>query len=305
MQPVAGETALRIGVDLGGTKIEIIALDAGGAVLERTRIPTPGGDYAATLAAIANLVAGVEGRLGRAGSVGVGSPGALRPDGTIKNANSTMLNGRPLQRDLETALDRPIRLENDANCLALSEALDGAGRGARVVFGLIMGTGVGGGIVVDGTIARGPNAIAGEWGHNPLPWPRAGELPGPRCYCGKDGCIETFLSGPGLTADARARGSSAGDARAAIAAATERDGPERDAVVAYGDRFARALATVLNLLDPDVVVLGGGLSRASGLVRLELLERYVFGGTPVTPVRVAEHGDSSGVRGAAWLGAQR
>jgi fructokinase len=266
----------RIGIDLGGTKTEAIALDRAGRELFRKRVPTPRGDYDATLKAIASLVA----EAGE-GSVGVGIPGAIsHASGLVKNANSTWLIGKPLQQDLERALGREVRLANDANCFALSEAADGAGTGAEVVFGVILGTGVGGGIVVRGRIVEGANAIAGEWGHNPLPLPRAEDLPLRPCYCGRAGCIETYLSGPAL----------------------ERDGGEA-ALERYCERLARALAGVINLLDPDVIVLGGGMSNIARLYEEvpRLWPRYVFSDHIATRLLPPRHGDSSGVRGAAWL----
>lgn len=268
---------LRIGIDLGGTKIEGITLD-GGIERERIRIPTPRGDYAATIEAIASLVAQLA-PSGQPATVGVGIPGMLSPvTGLVKNANSTWLIGKPLKTDLEQRLDREVRMENDANCFAMSEAADGAAAGARVVFGVIAGTGIGGGIVVDGRPLTGPNALAGEWGHNPLPWPDASETPGPSCYCGKQGCIETFLSGP----------------------AFQRDGSR---IEVYSSRMARALATVINVLDPDVIVLGGGMSNVEALYTEvpARLAQWVFGGEVSTRFARAAHGDSSGVRGAAWL----
>ncbi len=275
---------MRIGIDLGGTKIEGIALDTAGAVLVRRRVPTPRGDYRATVDAVAELVRAIESETGRSGTVGVGMPGALsRVSGHVKNANSTCLNGRPLQDDLETALARPVRLANDANCFALSEAIDGAGRGVRVVFGVILGTGVGGGIVVDGRVLEGPNAIAGEWGHNPLPLPNDDDLPLRTCYCGRAGCIETYLSGPALERERM----QVGDA----------------ALARYEARLARALAGVINLLDPDVIVLGGGVSNLDRLY--DNVPRrwgaHVFSDHVATRLVKHAHGDSSGVRGAAWL----
>jgi predicted NBD/HSP70 family sugar kinase len=268
--------AARIGIDLGGTKIEALALDPSGNETFRKRIPTPRADYAATLAAVAALV-----RDAGDGTVGIGIPGALsRVTGLVKNANSTWLIGKPLKQDLETAIGREVRLANDANCFALSEAVDGAAQGAEVVFGVILGTGVGGGIVVRGEVLTGPNAIAGEWGHNPLPLPTAADLPLRPCYCGRSGCIETYLSGPGL----------------------ERDGGE-SALGRYAERLARALAGVINILDPDVIVLGGGVSNVARLYdnvpRLWL--PYVFSDRVATRLLPPKHGDSSGVRGAAWL----
>ncbi len=300
-RPAVEMPGMRIGIDLGGTKIEGIALGPDGAALARRRIPSPAQDgYEAVLDAIAGLVAGLEAATGRRGTVGVGIPGAISPaTGLVKNANSTCLIGHPLDRDLGDRLDRPVRLENDANCFALSEATDGAGRGAGVVFGVILGTGVGGGLVVHGQPLRGATAIAGEWGHNPLPWPGDAERPGPACYCGRRACVETFLSGPGL---ARDHGGS-GDAHAVVAAAEAGDGPAMATLGRWLDRLARSLATVINIVDPDVIVLGGGLSNVdSTYVQLPaLLPRYVFSDVVATPVVKAMHGDSSGVRGAAWL----
>lgn len=295
---------MRLGIDLGGTKIEVIALDEHGKTLARRRIATPQGDYAATLAAIAGLVAAVEIETGRTGTIGVGIPGAESPeDGLVRNANSTCLIGRPLNRDLGERLGRPVRLANDANCFALSEAVDGAGRGADVVFGVILGTGVGGGIVVHGRVLVGPNAIAGEWGHNPLPRPGPDDLPAPPCYCGRTGCIETYLCGPGLAADHRRRGGEALTPEQIVAAAAQGDAACEATLVRYEERLGRALAGVINLLDPDVIVLGGGLS---GIGRLyerlpETCRPHVFSDGFRTRILPPVHGDSSGVRGAAWL----
>ena len=272
------EARLRIGVDLGGTKIEAVALEAGRERLRR-RVPTPREDYAATLSAIADLVRGIERELGRAGSVGIGMPGALsKKSGLVKNANSTWLNGKPLKQDLENALHREIRLENDANCFALSEAVDGAGSGVSTVFGVILGTGVGGGIVVQKKFISGPNAIAGEWGHNPLPLPTGSDLPLPECYCGRKGCIETYLSGPAFARD-------------------------HENLDRYHERLARSLAGVINILDPEVIVLGGGMSNIPSLYDEvpRLWQRYVFSDHVATRLARPVHGDSSGVRGAAWL----
>ena len=295
---------MRIGVDLGGTKIEAIALDDDGRELARRRVATPRHDYDATIGAIASLVKAIEQETGREGSVGVGMPGALSPaSGLVKNANSTWLIGRAIDRDLARALGRKVRCANDANCFALSEATDGAAAGARVVFGVIVGTGTGGGIVVDGRVLTGPNAIAGEWGHNPLPWPRDEERPGPPCYCGQSGCIETFLSGPGFARDYReSTGVELEAAEIAARAARGEDAAEA-ALARYEDRMARALAVVLNLLDPDVVVLGGGMSRVTRLYESvpRLWQAWAFSDRITTPLRPPLHGDSSGVRGAAWL----
>lgn len=289
---------LRFGIDLGGTKTEIIALDENGNERLRERLETPRHDYAATVAGIAGLVEAAERQLGQTGTVGVGIPGAERADGLIKNANSTWLNGRPLRRDLEARLSRPIRLANDANCFALSEATDGAGAGAEVVFGVILGTGVGGGIVVRGQVLAGANAIAGEWGHNPLPDQRQ-----PPCYCGRCGCVETLLSGPGMRADHRAAGGADIDAQAIVAAADSGDAICQATLARYQERLARALAQVINILDPQVIVLGGGLSNIDSLYREvpRLWQTHVFSDTVTTRLVRNRHGDSSGVRGAAWL----
>lgn len=295
---------MRIGIDLGGTKIEGIVLDATGREVIRRRLPTPTGDYAATLSAIAGLVADLDAASGGSASVGIGIPGALSPaTGLVKNANSTWLIGNRLDKDLETVLDRPIRLENDANCFAVSEAADGAAAGADIVFGVILGTGVGGGIVIAGRPLRGRNAIAGEWGHNPLPWPTDDERPGPSCYCGLNGCIETFLSGPGLSNDFQATGGEAVAAKEIADRAAAGDPVAEATLQRYEQRLARALAGVINLLDPDVIVLGGGLSNLTRLYANvpRLWSRWVFSDRIDTPLRKNRHGDSSGVRGAAWL----
>jgi fructokinase len=293
----------RIGIDLGGTKIEGIVLAQGGEELSRLRVATPR-DYASSLDTIAGLVVELERRTGATGSVGIGIPGTIVPStGLVKNANSVWLNGQPLGRDLEARLGRAVRVMNDANCFALSEASDGAGAGASVVFGVILGTGVGGGIVIDGRCLAGANLVAGEWGHNPLPWPEPDEYPGPPCYCGKRGCIETFLSGPGLEGDHER----CGGERLTAAAIAERAAHGEAAPVAtmtrYHGRLARALASVINVLDPDVIVLGGGVSNIAGLpeAATALLPRWVFSDAVVTRVARNLHGDSSGVRGAAWL----
>jgi fructokinase len=298
-----GDRPLRIGVDLGGTKIEAAALDETGREVVRRRIAAPRDDYPLTVETIARLVEEVEREAGARGRVGVGMPGAISPaSGLVKNANSTWLNGRPLAEDLPRRLGRPVRLANDANCFALSEAWDGAAAGERVVFGVIVGTGTGGGIVVDGRVLTGANAIAGEWGHNPLPWPRDAETPGPSCYCGRSGCVETFLSGPGL---ARDYAEHAGRERlpAEIVAAAEHDPQAEAALARYEDRLARALASVVNLLDPDVVVLGGGLSNLGRLYRSvpRLWSSFVFSDRVATRLLPPRHGDASGVRGAARL----
>lgn len=279
---MAGE---RIGIDLGGTKIEVAVLAAGGATLLRERVATPAGDYGATVRTVAELVRRGESVAGPGAPVGIGTPGSLsRRTGRLINSNSTVLIGKPLRDDLERAIGRKIGMANDANCFALSEATDGAGSDARVLFGVIVGTGTGGAVAVDKRVLDGANGIAGEWGHNPMPWPRADELPGPRCYCGKFGCIETFLSGP------------------ALAREIAREGEAR-AMEAYEDRMARSLAAVVNLLDPDVIVLGGGVSNVARLYENvpALLPKYVFSDAVRTRVLRAAHGDSSGVRGAAML----
>jgi fructokinase len=294
---------VRIGIDLGGTKIEGVVLDDAGDIRHRLRRPAPRGSYDASVEAIASLVEDLERASGGRASVGVGIPGTIATaTGLVKNANSTWLNGRPLGRDVEQRLARDVRFANDANCFALSEATDGAGAGARVVFGVIIGTGTGGGVVVDGTVLTGPNAVAGEWGHNPLPWIREGEWPGRPCYCGRAGCIETFLSGPALAASYAPPGGPV-DAIEISRRAAAGDAEARRCLDLFEDRLARALASVINVIDPDVIVLGGGLSNIERLYD-EVPRRwgaYVFSDSVVTPLRRAVHGDSSGVRGAAWL----
>jgi fructokinase len=300
-------TPLALGVDLGGSKIEAALLAPGGGARWRERVPTPAGDYAATLREVAALVRRATALCCVPPTVGIGHPGSATPDGLIRNANSTCLNGRPLQRDLEAMLGQPLRLANDANCLALSEATDGAAAGAAVVFGVILGTGVGGGIAVNGRVWPGANGIAGEWGHNPLPWAVAGDDPAPACYCGCRGCIETLLSGPALAADHQRAGGEAMSAEHIAAAATADDGAAIATLERHADRLARALAAVVNLLDPDVIVVGGGLSRLPGLREriVERWSRWIFSAGADAPLRtrlaVAAHGDASGVRGAAWL----
>jgi fructokinase len=298
---------MRIGVDLGGTKIEALALGGEGRVLGRRRIPTPRHDYPATLDAIVGLVDALEGDLGGRGTVGLGIPGAISPaTGLVKNANSVWLNGKPLVEDLTQRLGRSLRFANDANCFTLSEAVDGAAKGARVVFGVIVGTGTGGGIAVEGRVLTGPNAIAGEWGHNPLPWPGAGEWPGPPCYCGKSACVETFLSGPGLARDHREKTGEALDATEIAARAEAGDPGARATLERYEDRMARALAVLINILDPDAVVLGGGMSKLGRLYENvpRRWQKYGFSDRLDTPLLAPLHGDSSGVRGAAWLWAE-
>lgn len=295
---------MRLGIDLGGSKIEGVVLADSGALLERERVPTPQGDYAATLDAICSLVLRLEREAGMACTVGIGMPGSFsRTSGRVKNSNSVCLNGMPLDIDLEQRLQRPLRFANDADCFALSEARDGAAAGAACVFGVIVGTGTGGGIVVNGRLLSGPNGIAGEWGHNPLPWPRAAELPGPDCYCGRQGCVETWLSGPGLAHDYALSGGQLLDAQAIVAQAAAGQGAAVAALERYADRMARALASVINLVDPDVIVLGGGLSNIDSLYTQVTArwQRYVFSDRVDTQLLPAQHGDSSGVRGAAWL----
>ncbi|MET0385497.1 MAG: ROK family protein [Polyangiales bacterium] len=295
--------SVRFGIDLGGTKIELIALDDAGVRAQR-RVATPSHDYDAIIEAVARLVEETEASLGVRGSVGVGMPGALsRSTHTIKNSNTVCLNGRPFDRDLSRRLARPIRIQNDANCFALSEAVDGAGAGAEVVFGVILGTGVGGGIVVDQRALIGCNAIAGEWGHNPLPYPQPSDAPAPACYCGRSGCIETYLSGPALARDHAQHTGEQVTASEIAAHASAGDPAALASLERYAERLARGLAGVINLLDPDVIVLGGGVSQISWLYgRIPaLLPHYTFSDHVDTRIVQARHGDSSGVRGAAWL----
>ena len=301
----------RIGVDLGGTKIEAALLDDDGSLLQRRRRATPQDDYAATLQGIADLVADLERGAGSACRVGVGHPGAVSPaTGLIKNANSTCLIGHDLKADLQSLLGREVHLANDADCFALSEAVDGAAAGASPVFGVILGTGVGGGIVVNGQLLQGQNAIAGEWGHNPLPRPGDDERPGPPCYCGRNGCIETFLSGPGLVNDYEQRRDQAARKKTptpqvadVLELAKSGDPAARSCLLAYQERLARALATIINVIDPEVIVLGGGLSHITSLYQRvpELWLPHVFSDRVDTRLLPPAHGDSSGVRGAAWL----
>ncbi len=337
---------MRLGIDLGGTKIEIIALDGGGRELLRRRVPTPRGDYCETLQAIVQLVHDAEAELGQRGSIGIGTPGVLsRATGRLKNSNSVVLNGQPILQDLESLLQRKVAISNDANCFALSEATDGAAKGAEVVFGVILGTGVGAGIVVNGHVLTGPNGIAGEWGHNPLPWPQALELPGPHCYCGKQGCIETFLSGPGMaklhqieikksvrvepaegslqssgvptgvllagaveawTTSEPSTGSGRTElcsAEEIVAQAEQGDPACERTMQTYESRLARSLAHVINILDPDVIVLGGGMSNIERLYTNvpRIWGDWVFSDRVDTRLVKNKYGDSSGVRGAAWL----
>jgi len=312
---------IRVGLDLGGTKIEGIALDPRGLALARRRVPTPRGDYAATVETLASLAEWLEGQAGARASVGVGMPGVLSPaTGLVKNANSTWLIGRPLAADLAARLGREVRCANDANCFALSEAVDGAAAGAHGVFGVIVGTGTGGGVVIDRRVLAGANAIAGEWGHNPLPWPRLAtdggdlsrrsghaaveaEWPGPPCYCGRTGCIETFLSGPGLSRDYEGESGRAAEPPEVVARAAAGEETAERCLQRYEDRMARGLAAIVNVLDPDVIVLGGGLSNLDRLYANvpRLWTPFVFSDAVTTRLVKAAHGDSSGVRGAAWL----
>jgi len=295
---------MRIGIDLGGTKIEGVLLDADGGERARERVATPQGDYEATIAAIAGLVARLERLAGEACSVGIGTPGSISPfSGLIRNANSVVLNDKPLDADLARALGRPVRLANDADCFALSEASDGAAAGAASVFGVILGTGVGGGVVVEGRLLSGANRVAGEWGHNPLPWAGEDDQPLPLCWCGKRGCIETYLSGPGMARDHESR---TGQRLSAVEIAQRADAGDRAAeqtLQRYQDRLARALASVINLLDPAAIVLGGGMSKLERLYREvpRRWSRYVFSDRVVTPLLAPRFGDASGVRGAARL----
>jgi fructokinase len=295
---------VRIGIDLGGTKTEIIALDERGAVLLRRREATPADDYEATLALIARLVREAEAEVGAPATIGIGTPGALSPTtGRMRNSNSRCLNGKLFKPDIERVLGREVRLANDANCFALSEATDGAAQGAAVVFGVILGTGVGGGIVVNGYVLTGPNVAAGEWGHNPLPWAEDRERPGPPCYCGKRGCIETFLSGPSLARD-HEKYTDARLAAEEIAQRAAAGDPTTDASLRrYENRLARALSSIINVIDPDVIVLGGGLSNIARLYDIvpKLWGQWVFSDFVNTKLVRNVHGDSGGVRGAAWL----
>jgi len=295
---------MRIGIDLGGTKIEGIALDDNGKELLRQRVASPQGNYPATITAVVNLIQQLEAISQQTGTVGIGIPGAISPaTRLVKNANSTWLIGKPLHADLEQALSRPVRIANDANCFVVSEATDGAARGAEIVFGVIIGTGTGGGVYISGKEITGINAIAGEWGHNPLPWPKPEEYPGRECYCGKTGCIETWLSGPGFTQDHQLQGGKGDTAKDIVALAGQGDKLAESALQRYEDRMARALASVINIIDPEIIVLGGGMSNISRLYRNvpKLWEQYVFSDHVATRLVPPLHGDSSGVRGAAWL----
>ncbi|MCJ2013240.1 ROK family protein [Methylobacterium sp. J-076] len=294
----------RLGIDLGGTKIAGVVLDHGGRRLAEARVPAPRGDYGATLGAVADLVLRLEGQAGRGCSVGIGMPGSLSPaTGLVRNANSHWLNGRPFGADLAARLGRPVRIANDADCLAVSEATDGAGAGARVVWAIILGTGVGSGLAIEGRLHAGRNGIAGEWGHGPLPGPGDDERPGPACYCGRRGCVETWVSGPSLAADHARRHGGTPTAEAVVTAARGGDAAARETLALHLDRLGRAAAQVVNVLDPDVIVVGGGLSRIPELIAglPDAMRPHIFSDAFDTPVRASLHGDDSGVRGAAWL----
>jgi fructokinase len=295
---------IRIGIDLGGTKIEALAIDPAGRELARHRVATPRHDYEGSIQVMAGLVRQLEQETGRSGTVGVAIPGSISAvTGLIKNANSVWLNGKPLDRDLSAAMQRDVRCVNDANCLAVSEATDGAGAGFGVVFAAILGTGCGAGITFQARPHNGPNGIAGEWGHNPLPWPSADEFPGPSCYCGQHGCLETWISGTGLEDDYERATGTRRTGREILALIVSGDSAAEAAVQRYESRLTRGLAHVINVLDPDVIVLGGGMSRIERLYPAlkAQLPNYVFGKEFATPIRAALHGDSSGIRGAAWL----
>jgi fructokinase len=298
------KTGMRIGIDLGGTKIEALAIDDRGTELARHRVDTPRDDYEATVKAIVALVHRIEAETGKTGTVGAGIPGTIsRLTGLVKNANSTWLNGRPFHKDLIDTLGRDVRVANDANCLAVSEATDGAAAGVRFVYGVILGTGCGGGVALEGCVHDGPNGVAGEWGHNPLPWPKPEETPGPACYCGKRGCMEMWVSGTGIALDYKNVNGRALTTREIVADFAAGDRAAAETVERFEDRLARGLSNVINILDPDVIVVGGGVSRLAHIYEAlpNLLPKYVFGGEASTPVVQAKYGDSSGVRGAAWL----
>ena len=298
------ETGMRIGIDLGGTKIEALAIDDRGAELARHRVDTPRDDYEATIKAMVALVHRMEAETGKTGTVGAGIPGTIsRVTGRVKNANSTWLNGQPFHKDLTAALGREVRVANDANCLAVSEATDGAAAGVRFVYGVILGTGCGGGVALEGCVHDGPNGVAGEWGHNPLPWPKPEESPGPACYCGKRGCMEMWVSGTGIARDYKNVTGTAKTTREIVADLAAGDRVASETIERFEDRLARGLSNVINILDPDVIVIGGGVSRVEHIYGAlpKLLPQYVFGGEASTPIVQAKYGDSSGVRGAAWL----
>lgn len=305
---LTGLRMIKIGIDLGGTKIEAIALTGEGEELVRKRIATPVGDYGGTLKAINGLVKAIESELKVTGTVGICTPGAISPKtGLLKNSNSVCMNGKPAHDDLEVLLQREIRITNDANCFALSEATDGAASNASVVFGVIVGTGTGAGIVVNGHVLMGPNAIAGEWGHNPIPWPEntalSEELPGPGCYCGKHGCIETFLSGPGLKRDHERATGQLMEPEQIVEQALSGEADAEATLQRYEERMAKSLAHVINILDPDIIVLGGGMGNIKRLYTSvpRRWDEYVFSDHVATRLVPPKYGDSSGVRGAAWL----
>jgi fructokinase len=298
------ESGMRIGIDLGGTKIEALAIDSRGTELARHRVDTPRDDYEATIKAMVALVHRMEAETGNTGTVGAGIPGTIsRVTGLVKNANSTWLNGQPFHTDLTAALGREVRVANDANCLAVSEATDGAAAGVRFVYGVILGTGCGGGVALEGCVHDGPNGVAGEWGHNPLPWPKPDESPGPVCYCGKRGCMEMWVSGTGIARDYKSVTGTAKTTREIVANFTAGDRVAAETIERFEDRLARGLSNVINILDPDVIVVGGGVSKVEHIYGAlpKLLPQYVFGGETSTPIVQAKYGDSSGVRGAAWL----
>lgn len=296
--------SLRIGIDLGGTKISAVALAPDGSERARKRVPAPQGDYQASIEALTRLVRTLEAEIGQEASVGIGMPGSISPATSLaQNGNSVWLNGKPLQRDVEAALGRDVRMANDANCFALSEAVDGAGADARIVFGVIVGTGCGGGIVVDKAVVNGPRGIGGEWGHNPLPWPTADETPGPTCWCGRRGCMEVWVSGPALAADHTRATGQVMDPEAIVARALDGDQDASATLERHSSRLARGLGSIVNLIDPDVIVLGGGLSGLAHLYKTlpRLIEPHVFADTRTVAIRPPAHGDDSGVRGAARL----
>ena len=299
--------SLSLGVDLGGTKIEVVALDAQGVIVRRKRIATPQGDYRQSVQAIAGLVVALEDELGISGTVGIGVPGSISPTtGLIRNANSTCLNGKPLKQDVEQLLKRPVAVSNDANCFALSESTDGAAAGASSVFAVIIGTGTGSGMVINGRVINGANGIAGEWGHNPLPWPSSAENPGPDCWCGLQGCIETWLSGPGMTRDHQESTGLEMGADLIVAASKDGNQQAEETLQRYEHRLARALAQIINVLDPEVIVLGGGMSNIKRLYTTVpvIWRSYIFSDGINTQLVPPLYGDSSGVRGAAWLGSK-
>ena len=296
--------AIRIGIDLGGSKIAGVALDDQGVTVASRTTPAPRGSYQGTISGIAEIVGSMEDEIGADASVGVGIPGSISPSsGKVQNANSTWLNGRPLDQDLSRRLNRPVRIANDANCFALSEALDGAGRGAGTVFGVILGTGCGGGLVVDGKLVNGPMGIGGEWGHNPLPWAEAHETPGPQCWCGRHGCIETWVSGPALSIDHERVNGEKISAQTIVERAASGDGSAQQSLDRHVSRLARALSGLVNIVDPEIIVLGGGLSQMNHLYeRLpQQIAAHVFADKPIITLMPPHHGPASGVRGAAWL----